>query len=186
MTAGGPAIVHRHLKGPFVGSVLIPEESAERMMKQKEGTIVLPGLGDKLDNPPIVARFLAKAALETMAHRLLPYAEGLSYLVDEAQLDPIRHFARRGTPASWPYHSRRIYDADQNQTMPDGTMGQVVWESDILETSLGEWYFIVAIFGLELSINIGGPEIHGYVQWLQEHQNVSPLYHGKNKEPPAS
>jgi hypothetical protein len=184
MAGGGPAIVHRHLEGPFVASVVTPYESAERILKQEEGAIILPSPSDVLDNPPIVARFLAKAALETMAQRLVDHAEGLSYLVDEAQLDPIRDFARRGRPASWPYHSRRIYDGNQNRAMPDGTTGQVVWESDLLQTPFGEWYFILAIFGLELSINLGGPEIDGYLQWLQEHHNVSPLYYGKNEEAP--
>jgi len=39
---------------------------------------------------------------------------------------------------------------------------------------------VIAIFGLELTINMGGPEIGGYSKWLDEHVNISPLYFGKN------
>jgi hypothetical protein len=34
----------------------------------------------------------------------------------------------------------------------------------------------LAIFDLELAINIGGPEIEGYERWLRENSNASPLY----------
>jgi hypothetical protein len=39
---------------------------------------------------------------------------------------------------------------------------------------------VLAIFGLELTINLGGPNIEGYERWLVENENASPLYSGKN------
>jgi hypothetical protein len=51
---------------------------------------------------------------------------------------------------------------------------------DILLTDQKKGYFIVAIFGLELTINYGGPDINGYLTWLSKHNNISPLYWEKN------
>jgi hypothetical protein len=39
---------------------------------------------------------------------------------------------------------------------------------------------VLAIFGLELTINLGGPDVEGYERWLVENENASPLYVGKN------
>lgn len=44
----------------------------------------------------------------------------------------------------------------------------------------GELYYVVALWGLEFAINLGGPCIEGYKTWLDEHDNISPLYLGKN------
>ena len=49
---------------------------------------------------------------------------------------------------------------------------------DILWTTQSELFLVVAIFGYELAINYGGPEIDGYIRWLSENTNVSQLYHG--------
>ena len=47
-------------------------------------------------------------------------------------------------------------------------------------TPSSEWYFVLAIFGEELAINLGGPEIEGYEKWLKDNNGKSPLYVGKN------
>ena len=44
-----------------------------------------------------------------------------------------------------------------------------------LVTENQEWFFVFVLFGLELRINLGGPEIDGYVNWLNKHKHVSPL-----------
>jgi hypothetical protein len=120
-----------------------------------------------------------------MAARLSEHPEGLDYLCDAAQLDPLRNHARRGTTPVWPVHRRRIYDADGKTFDPSGLAVQVVHESDFLVTSSNEWYFVLAIFGEELAINLGGPEIAGYVRWLKDNNNESPLYSGKNSGYPT-
>jgi len=60
-------------------------------------------------------------------------------------------------------------------------MGQVVHEFDFLITSTQEYYFVLVIFGQELTINIGGPDIKGYLQWLNKNGERSPLYTGGNQ-----
>jgi hypothetical protein len=41
---------------------------------------------------------------------------------------------------------------------------------------------VLAVFGLELAINYGGPEIEGYTRWLEANGGTSPLYSGKNAD----
>ena len=103
-------------------------------------------------------------ALEFVAVRVGEHPEGLAYLCDEPQLDPLRNHARRGTTPDWPTHSRRIYPEDGANEGPDGGLGQIVHESDFLVTAANEWYFVVALFGEEYTINMGGPDMEGYLQ----------------------
>ena len=49
-------------------------------------------------------------------------------------------------------------------------------ESQLLYTDRSELYACIAILGVEYTINLGGPEIDGYLSWLVEHDNISPLY----------
>ena len=71
---------------------------------------------------------------------------------------------------------RRIYDADATISVAGRPPGQVVHEFDFLPTLWEEWFFILALFGLEITINIGGPDIEGYERWLRKNKNISPLY----------
>ena len=53
-------------------------------------------------------------------------------------------------------------------------------EYDLLYTDSHEMYIVLAIFGVEYVLNLGGPEIDGYERWLSTNSRVSPLYSGKN------
>jgi hypothetical protein len=174
-----PVMCWKEPKDSVLAHVALEEDGLKHLLSYDTGRIILPAEGI----PPrdrVVSRFLAKAGLEALASRLVKYPEGLEYLVTEPQLDPVRDHARRGTLPDWPYHVRRIYDA--NRTTPDerGSMVQVVHEFDILQTDSSEYYFILAIFGLEFALNLGGPEVDGYLAWLNCHEGSSPLYWGKN------
>lgn len=129
----------------------------------------------------VVSRFLAKAAVEALAERLIEYPENLDSLVDEPALDSIRRYARYGEGVQWPYVSRRIYDASLLWRLEDGSVVQNVCESDLLYTDDGELYYVVAFFGLEFSINLGAPLTVGYHDWLAKNGNNSPLYYGNNQ-----
>jgi hypothetical protein len=176
-----PVVAHRNTTAPYAISLDLPPGAFDHIAKNSTGTLLIPATAA----PPserVVSRFLAKMALEAMALRLLLHPDGLSYLVDEPQLDPIRTFARRGHPKSWPHHVRRIYDAEREAVDSDGNPYQTVHEFDFLVTTRQEWYFVFALFGLELTINVGGPETGGYVSWLAENEGRSPLYAGKNAQ----
>lgn len=176
---GFPAQLYRTLDTDMPMIVSLPPLAIEHLFTARAGRLTVPTGGDP---PPetVLSRFLAKVALEAMAARLARYPDGLDYLVSEAQLDPIRNHARRGSTPRWPVSVRRIYDGDAGVSDEAGTVHQVVHESDILVTESGEWYFVLAIFGLELAINYAGPTIHGYDEWIKAHDGVSPLYAGRN------
>lgn len=57
---------------------------------------------------------------------------------------------------------------------------EVLHEFDILVTPTSEYYIVVAIFGEEFALNLGGPEIDGHEQWLRANNDKSPLYIGRN------
>jgi len=171
---GFPVVAYRETSGPYIMSLDAPIEALKYLAGNPTGSLILPASAE----PPsdrIVSRFLAKMAVEAMALRLLKASDGLSYLVDEPQLDPIRNFARRGQPNEWPHHSRRIYDVERSLSDFDGNSYQTVHEFMFLVTENQEWFFVFVLFGLELTINLGGPEIDGYVNWLNKHKHVSPL-----------
>ncbi len=171
---------YRYIDSPFVGMIDVPLNAVEHIFQNDGGQLILPS-GGQPPSDKIISRFLAKAALELMAKRLLDTSGGIDYIVDHPELDPIRDHARRGNIPDWPHHSRRIYDMNETWIDEFGSEVQMVHESDILQTAWGEYFFVLAIFGLELVINYGGSEIEGYRRWLLENNGDSPLHIGKNK-----
>jgi hypothetical protein len=120
-----------------------------------------------------MARFLAKVAVEILAHRLMEVEGWEEEIIGNPQLDPLRRYARVGDrPSFWPFSRRRIYGEDDLHV--DGY--QVLHEFTLLYTESNELYAVLCLFGEEFAINFGGPEIDGYSKWLAEHQNRSPLY----------
>jgi len=77
---------------------------------------------------------------------------------------------------------RRIYPPDF--LFVDGAFPphEVLHEWDILPipTTSGsqgaEYYAVIAIFGVEYAINLGGPELNGFHKWLKDNHNSSFLY----------
>jgi hypothetical protein len=162
-------------------SIVVPPEAKAQVLKAGRGSLWFPASDDHLPDGPLLARFLAKVALEVVAARLVSSPDGLEYVVDHQQLDAIRNHARRGGPVvNWPTSIRRIYPADRLWGADVESQYQVVHEFDVLITERGEWFFVLVIFGLELAINYGGPEIDGYHRWLSDHGGTSPLYLGDN------
>lgn len=178
---GYPVMLHRHPGREVSTSIGIPPEAIEGLLRGDHSELVLPLAKDPTPDH-VLSRFMAKAALETVASRLIAHPDGLAYLVDDAQFDPIRNHARRGEPPEWPVNVRRIYDARTKWLDDAGNHVQLVHESDILHTDKNEFYFMLALFGLELTVNIGGPTLQGYTTWLAEHDDASPLYSGKNSD----
>lgn len=157
----------------------VPPGTIDRLASQTEARLLLP-MGGAPPRGPTSSRFFAKVAVESMAQRLLHDTVLMDQLIDDPQLDPLRNHARRGQPSQWPVHMRRIYPPNARTTGPDGESYQVMHESDFLMTPESEFYFVQAIFGVEFSINVGGPDIDGYVTWLEANDQASPLYAPKN------
>ncbi|NRT89473.1 HNH endonuclease [Clostridium beijerinckii] len=177
-----PVTARKYTKGGLAGTVEVAtDEALEEIMNRKDSMIIFP---DEVPLPSgsIVSRFLAKVALEVLAQRLANHPDGLEYLVDEEQFDLIRNHARKGETAEWPFHVRQIYDENKSWLSKNGQSIQLMFEYDILVTKENEWYFVLVLFGTEFTINYGAPEIEGYLSWLKENDNESPLYKGKNAE----
>ena len=195
-----PVTVHRDLiNGEIVTGIDVSPDLFRKIETEAgEMQLVLPALSQ--DNLPkqgsITSRFLAKIALEALAERLKESDGGLEYLINHQQLDLIRNHARRGTTKEWPCNIRRIYATDTQWLFDDSSKetSQMIFECDFLfpnideknlnrnECIQDELYFIIALWGIEFAINMGGPEVEGYQQWLIKHDYASPLHFGKNQE----
>lgn len=160
-------------------SIEVSPESLELIRNRKAGTLVFPASWE-MPNGAVVSRFIAKIALEAMAARLDGTPGGLRYLCEEPQLDELRNHARNGTTPIWPVHMRYLYPVNGAVRGDNGDLEQILHEYDFLLTPWSEWFFVIAIFGIEFCINLGGPEIDGYLQWLSQNGDASPLYIAKN------
>lgn len=126
----------------------------------------------------LMPRFLAKMGLETLAERFLADWSALTlHVVDEPAFDAIRDFARKGTPGStWPVSKRRIYPVESKMVHPDtGAWVQAGFGCKVFMTRRSETYFAFCLYGMEFVINLGGPSIRGYEEWLADHDQASPL-----------
>lgn len=182
------------VNGKVHTNVKVPPEAFSELLKAQRSKLIIPAFTDynAIKNNRIVSRFIAKMALEALAAKLSSFDNSLDTLVDDKQYDPIRNHARLGTTKDWPCSIRRIYSINKKWNTLDNKDVQVIHESDFLfpscewadlpdsEYVTSELYFIVILWGIEYAINMGGPELEGYEVWLREHNNVSPLYYGKN------
>lgn len=127
----------------------------------------------------LVSRLLAKMALEILTDRVMVAPGWEEEVVFRPELDLIRQYARFGVgPRTWPYHERRIYEEHRPFIGEDGEIHVVLHEFQTLYTDSQELYVVVAILGVEYTINVGGPTMEGYLRWLEEHHGRSPLYPG--------
>ena len=192
---GIPVEVKKEIhKGEVVPSIGMPPELLAKIIlhPQDRYQMIVPAYTDVLLPPQDsnTSRFIGKIALEAWAHKLSSLDNSLDQLIEDKQFNPIRNHVRRGSPRTWPCHIRRIYSHHKAWVDSDGETYQIIHESDFLMPGITEYdgqdpvqaelYFIVALWGMEFAINLGGPCIEGYQAWLQEHDNISPLYFGKN------
>ena len=148
---------------------------AETVRELTQFTIVVPVPVEP--DQQQMARFLAKGAIESLALKFFDLAEGIREVEEKSELNPLREYARNGTPgSSWPYHSRPLYPPDFLFMKSESEPYEVLHEWTFLYTKGGELYFVLALFGIEYAINMGGPYIDGYMQWLTEKFDNSPLY----------
>jgi hypothetical protein len=180
INAEHPVQIFPHKKGEIKASIAVETELFNKILDGKGSFPVLP-TGRLPEEKNIVSRFLAKIAVEAIAQRFLSVGIELEPLTDGTEFDPIRDYARLGRPNDWEYH-KRTYEANQKRTKHIEEPYKVIYEYDLFYTPHQELYFILVVFGLELTINVGGPDIDGYLAWLAENNNVSPLYIGKNKD----
>lgn len=192
-----PVTIHKDIiNDEIITGIDASKELFDRIVNQQgKVELILPALLEDCLPPQdsITSRFLAKIALEALAERLKELEDSLDSLIDDQQFDTIRNHARMGTTKGWPCSIRRIYATDTQWEFSGGEKSQIIHECDFLfpnarEDELkennyiqSELYCVIALWGIEFAINMGGPEIDGYKDWLIKHDNISPLYYEKNQ-----
>ncbi|HKQ07430.1 MAG TPA: HNH endonuclease [Blastocatellia bacterium] len=127
----------------------------------------------------LFSRFLLVMGIEYLAHRMLSVNDGiLTDHINNSALDEARRYSRFNEGGvDWPFHECQIYPEgkwflDEETGLPY----DIPHEFTLLYTPQQEMYFVIAIFGIQYTINLGGPEIEGFCDWLVANDNASPLY----------
>jgi HNH endonuclease len=131
------------------------------------------------DDPPPkeMSRFLCKMALENVAELFSRDESSLPIVVDGAYFENIRAYARYGSQlAEWPFSQRRV--------LPQGTLMKHANTGKWVEAGFGcglfmnkrrETLFAFCFYGIEFVVNVGGPSIAGFEEWLKDHNGISPM-----------
>jgi hypothetical protein len=155
-------------------SVVVEDDAIKALLREGSGRIIFP-LPAAPRRGPILSRFLAKVALEGLAFRIQEDENFLGELTADGQLEPLRRHARYGEIGDWPVSVRWAYHPDAVWASEDGCPCQIVHEFDYLWTESGELFFVLALFGQELVINMGGPSLDRWHEWLSINNDRSPL-----------
>jgi hypothetical protein len=151
------------------------DKFARSILTKKTGSLILPVAPEQESDKRLMSRFVGKIAIEALAQRLMPIEGGQEEIVDKEELDELRDYVRWNKGKfDWQFYTRKIYDEDFIFTENDSEY-EVLHEYTFLYTVAKELYFAIAIWGIEYVINMGGPEIEGYTQWLNLNENKSPL-----------
>lgn len=124
-----------------------------------------------------MSRFLCKMALESLAETFFSQEGGTELMLDEAFYDNIRAYCRYGTGCSeWPYSQRRIFPESTLMRHPDTSQWvQCGFGCCWFMSKYRETLFAFCFYGTEFVINVGGPSVLGYQEWLEDHGGISPL-----------
>lgn len=171
-----PSEIELHINKDKGTDIFIKNEEAAKVIPTlKHGTFIIPANKLPEKDNQIIARFLGKVGLEELARQFSISQDALNGLIDDEGLDPLRNFVRSGkTDTKWPYYMRRIYDEDKH-FYEDNLDFQMLHEMTLLHTTDQELYIIVCILGVEYCMNLGGPGLDGYEEWLKDHNSKSPL-----------
>lgn len=130
---------------------------------------------DRLASGVLLGRFVCKIAVEAAAARCVGDPLAYQSLLESDDLDDCRMHARFGSGSAWPVRVNRIHTPERAWFV-DGQAVQRAWEHDFLVTSGGQVVFAVAIFGLELAINVLERDTTAYEEWLARSRSSSLLY----------
>ncbi len=157
----------------------LDKESFENFKKGHFRKVIVRNLGisDFPRNDQMISRFLAKVALELMALRVLSSNRNeQNIFAKEEALNPIRNYVRYNhKEENWVYNVRKIYEENDLVLNDNNEYVDMLFEMEFLATNEGEMYFVIAIKGIELVINIAGSSVDGYKNWLKNNNDISPL-----------
>lgn len=174
---GAPGMLTRQPGEPSAWVLTLPEAEVDRHRTHRRFALLGPNR-DRVVHDASLGRFVCKVALEAVAARC--YRDPVAYesLLETDDLELCRLHARYGQGPTWPVRVHRIHPPERMWPEGDGLV-QRVWEHDLLVTPGGQLVFAMAIFGLELAINVLEPESTAYEDWLTHSRSPSLLYpHG--------
>lgn len=123
----------------------------------------------------LMSRFLTKTGLEALAFKTLAVPDSNSEIVDKIELDELRAYTRYNRGETWPFAYRTLYPV--NAIFHEGsTHYEILHEFHVFSTDAMEFYFVLAILGVEFVVNLGGPQLDGYQRWLKQNNYASPLF----------
>ena len=127
--------------------------------------------------PREMSRFLCKMALETVAELFCSDPCGMERIVDEPYFDNIRNYVRHGINfKEWPYSQRQIFPEDTLMRHPETNQWvRAGFGCGLFMNKRQETLFAFCLYGVEFVVNVGGPSIAGYQEWLQHHNGISPM-----------
>lgn len=140
-------------------------------------SLIIPIIPIVKENDKIVSRFLAKVALEALAHKWTESVDWINEITDKTELNPLREYARYGKGKFWKYSQRRIYGEEDRFTDPINNPEpyEILHEMDFLYLKNEILYFVLVIMGVEYVINLGASEIELYEKWLLENNEKTPI-----------
>jgi hypothetical protein len=151
----------------------------ERVHREVERGFQTPFLFTMDMDPPKreMSRFVCKMALETVAETLSAEPGATEMIVDSQFFDNVREYARYGNNfVDWPYSQRRIFPPDTLMRHPEThEWTRVGFGCTWFMNKYRETLFCFGFYGFEFVINVGGPSIRGYEEWLVDHENISPI-----------
>lgn len=167
----------RKVERPLLETPIFQHLRAGMSIPNKRGRIPSWAAEEGLNQPSyrLMGRFLAKVAIEALAFKTLKVIDWNQEIVNQKELNDICHFARFNDGEDWPFTFRTLYPV--NSVFYDGVDHyELLHEFDILITDGLEYYLVLALFGVEMAINLGCRSLDGYRVWLEKHNYQSPLY----------
>lgn len=167
------------------------EKALKTLINHSE--IYIPLIPEPPQNDFHISKFVGKIALEAFAQRVSSAEDWQEDFVKHKGLDELRHFVRYGEGYTiWPYYVRRIYD--EHQIKYDEKSGKVleklneydflIPENPIIEGEIHKvdnLYFVIAIMGIEYTINLTNAGLNRYFNWLSDNQYKSILQMAKSE-----
>lgn len=170
----------RKVENGFINSEALLDIRRRMNIPNKHGKIPISLKNNSFKAPEqrVVARFLAKVGLEVLAQRAISgnVPNWQSDIIENKNLDTVRNFARYNiSDEEWPFIYRVLHPVNAT-FFENNEYYEVLHEYDLLYTKANELYLVLSIFGVEFTINMGGPTIEGYKAWLVENNFESHLY----------
>lgn len=182
---------HSFQAGNTVEVTYNDDETLESIINS--GEFYLPLISEPPHNDLLISKFIGLIALEALAQRTSSIEAWQDSFVDNEGFDDLRNYVRYGKGNTiWPYHIRRIDNEIQiKYCEKSNRFLEKLNEYDFLIPDkpaidgelygIENLYFVMAIMGVEYTINLTNGGLTRYFTWLADNQNKSILQMEKSE-----